>query len=520
MKWRVDVHTLVAVLLCCCFQSGFSQDPTDTYHGCYFDNHQRALSDLITCDEVSDVCHLSCGKEHRYCESMDMMTIDLCRDICRRRNLRYYALEAGNQCFCGGALSDPFHYGSAAGVPSGSCSHPCTGDNNTTCGGEFQMQVYEFQDPVPGSDCFHPGFVRNSYISHFDNLPAGVTLSYLCQPLHRIIGDAQVTCQPDRSWQPNMRPICNYTGVIEEPTTESVTTMQNLTTIQTTTAAKPLTTITDFLPYIIGGSALLLLILVVCLVGICVCGRRRRSGNAGQDISLKPEPAPVTFINTGFVAGDDADAKVEMPDILSSSANGKSSSPPPANVYNSRMSTFSEEPIYLNGEAAHVSVYGHVNETEPLSPDDPPSPIYLNAEAALPDNEQSPSTDTPDGNTGYTKRYSATTDRPYPKRGVSSEDPGAAYATGNRRAKKNGTGTKDLVGWSRPSSLYQRTEFDDEDDGESNEDNTSVEPNALSAAIYAQIDKSRKSDSRETLNSEVSGNSFFADPAKSSATRL
>ncbi|XP_022089482.1 uncharacterized protein LOC110978642 [Acanthaster planci] len=502
---KVAVCILVVT---CSFESGFSQDPTDINHGCYFDHSQRALTDLITCDDARDSCHSSCGIEHSYCQSTGM-TIDLCRSLCRIRNLRYYALEAGKQCFCGGALSNPFAYGRADGATT-NCSHPCTGDVNKTCGGEFKMQVYEFRGPVDGADCFHPGFVENSYISDGVAITTGNRLNFICLPLHKITGEAQLLCQSNRTWVPAVLPSCSFTGVSEDTTTEVVKTTQILSTAQTTTASVPLTSITDFLPYIIGGSALLLFILVVCLVSIFVCKGRKRSGNSGQDIRLKPEASPVTFINTGFHNDENEEAKVEMPDILSEARNA--SSPSPSSFYHTQLSTFSEDPVYSNNDAVRANdtsptTYANVNEGVP-STDSPPSPIYANFETVL-----------PESNSGYTKRYSATTDRPNQKRGLSSDDPVAVHATGNRRAKKNATGTKDLVGWSRPSSLYQRTTLDD-DDTESNEDNTTIQPHDLSAAIYAQIDKSRRSDSRETLNSEHSGNSFFADPAKSSATRL
>ncbi|XP_038056137.1 angiopoietin-1 receptor-like [Patiria miniata] len=295
MKVHLYLYSVVAVLVCVLF-GGLCQDPTDINHGCYFDTHQRALSDLITCEDASDVCYASCGIEHRYCESMDMMTIDLCRDLCRRRNLRYYALEAGKMCFCGGALSDPFQYGSTEGV--GNCSSPCTGDSSTTCGGEFKMQVYEFQDPVPGSDCFHPGFVKNSFSSFVEALPAGASVSYLCLPLHRIIGEAEVTCQAGGGWQPNMLPICNYTGIIEDPTTESVTTMQNPTTIQTTTAAKPLTTSTmngesgnEVIVAVVSVVVTLVVVAVVAVI-IIYCARnrmQRRDDRSAQDIPMNDE---------------------------------------------------------------------------------------------------------------------------------------------------------------------------------------------------------------------------------------
>ena len=120
----------------------------DINHGCYFDGSKRALTDLITCEDRREECHASCGIEHSYCESQSNMTIELCRSLCMNRNLRYYALEAGKQCFCGGALSDPFQYGSAAGA-STNCSHPCSGNRNQTCGGEFKMQVYNWEPKFP-----------------------------------------------------------------------------------------------------------------------------------------------------------------------------------------------------------------------------------------------------------------------------------------------------------------------------------------------------------------------------------
>ena len=254
---------------------------------------------------------------------------------------------------------------------------------------------------------------------------------------------------------------------------------------------------------------------------------RKRSGNARQNIRLKPESAPVTFINAAFSVENEELEKSGMPDILSASGNLPQSADNSyaENQYpqNNRMTTFADDGIYQNGEEIYQNcsvtdskgkphaIYANTDQkTAPVSPtDNPPSPVYANPEVALssnnPESDQQPK---------YTRQHSgnATTDRANIKPGSSSDDP-----TGNRRAKKNATGTKDLTGWSRPSSLYQRTTLDDSD-----EDNTSFNPEDINNAIYAQMDKSRKSDSRETLNSTISdeGNSFFADPTKTSATRL
>ncbi len=181
------------------------------------------------------------------------------------------------------------------------------------------------------------------------------------------------------------------------------------------------------------------------------------------------------------------------------------------------MSTFAEEGVYQNGDVTDSNDesklhYANLNEeSQPLSPkDSPPSPVYANMDESVPDSE--PSYSRQHSGNGY-----ATTDRPNSKRASSSSsDPSTVYATGNRRAKKNGTGTKDLTGWSRPSSLYQRTVPNESSD----EDNTVVTPDQLTNALYAQVDRSRQS-SRGTLNTtSEDGNSFFGDPSKTSATRL
>ncbi|XP_071807802.1 uncharacterized protein [Asterias amurensis] len=518
---------LVAAVFCCLLTGCFCQDPTDIYHGCYFDGVDRALQDLITCSDGMGVCQKSCGDEQTYCEGETGMTVDFCRTLCRSRNLQYYALQAGSQCFCGGALADPFQYTEYT-ADQVNCSYPCSGDASQTCGGDFKMQVYEFNEPVPGADCFHPGFVPNSFIS--DNLSptVGEKVTYLCEPGHMIVGEPQLTCQTMRAWSPDILPTCNYTGIFPESTTQPPSEQPETTTPASTTLNEvspttlPLVTITDFLPYIIGGSATLLFILVICMVAIFTCNSRKRSGNARQNIRLKPESNPVTFINAGFhVENEEAVSKPGMPDILRASGNLPLSPDHSfiANQYpqNSRVSTFAEEGVYQNGVVtdssdAPQSHYANLDDEE--SPRDSlPDPIYSNMEgaAAMPNSEPEAYVSQDYGN-GY-----ATTDRPNSKRiSSSSTDPASVYATGNRRAKKNGTGTKDLTGWSRPSSLYQRTVLNESSD----EDNTAFDPEQLNNALYAEVDKSRQS-SRETLNTtSEDGNSFFGDPSKTSATRL
>ncbi|XP_071799988.1 uncharacterized protein [Asterias amurensis] len=215
MAMSCVVVAVVAIKISFFVSLSLCQDPTDIYHGCYFDGVDRALQDLITCSDDMGVCQESCGDEQTYCEGETGMTVDFCRTLCRNRNLQYYGLQAGSQCFCGGALADPFQYTEYT-ADQVNCSYPCSGDASQTCGGDFRMQVYEFNEPVPGADCFHPGFVPNSYVSVNLSPTVGEKVSYMCEPGHMLLGEPQLTCQTMRAWSPDSLPTCNYTGIFPD----------------------------------------------------------------------------------------------------------------------------------------------------------------------------------------------------------------------------------------------------------------------------------------------------------------
>ncbi|XP_071496841.1 uncharacterized protein [Diadema antillarum] len=128
-----------------------------TFTGCFYDNpNYDVLPDLVNCtgNDIYQSCS-ACSPKYPYCQS-GSMTVELCFDICVRQNARYFGLQDGSQCLCGGA----FARFDALGTPTsgGACEKPCTGNASQSCGGSFTLRVYEIQEST--SDCFHPGYLN------------------------------------------------------------------------------------------------------------------------------------------------------------------------------------------------------------------------------------------------------------------------------------------------------------------------------------------------------------------------
>nr|XP_054772421.1 uncharacterized protein LOC129280420 [Lytechinus pictus] len=181
-----------------------------TYLGCFYDNNNReSLPDLIYCERDTypyDSCQNTCGPQAQYCQSQEM-TIELCRDICADQNMRYFGLQAGKQCLCGGFFA-PYN---ALGQPDGNdtCNRPCEGNSSQLCGSDFQVSVYQINESP--SDCFNPGYVLNGdqsqQDSSFYNASDVIDFATVCPPPSIKDGAASITCNASGNWT-NPPPTC------------------------------------------------------------------------------------------------------------------------------------------------------------------------------------------------------------------------------------------------------------------------------------------------------------------------
>ncbi|XP_071511574.1 uncharacterized protein [Diadema antillarum] len=192
-------------------RSALSQEYT--YLGCFYDDFQRdVLPDLIFCDRsrhpyntCQNVCNPVLGSN--YCQS-GSMTIELCRDMCLDQNLRYFGLQAGTQCLCGGDFAQYDRLGQPTDMVTEACSTPCVGNSSTFCGGEFQMSVYEFM--APQSHCYNPGYVLNGGESQAGDLyDVNDTIEFasLCPSPSIKNGAASITCTTSGIWT-DSPPVC------------------------------------------------------------------------------------------------------------------------------------------------------------------------------------------------------------------------------------------------------------------------------------------------------------------------
>ncbi|XP_062571037.1 zonadhesin-like [Saccostrea cucullata] len=95
--------------------SGFV--PTTGFVGCYKDGWYRTL-----------------GGAYRYSR---YMTINRCRNICKRRRNRYAGVERGVNCFCGNCLRRKNK------LANSQCNVPCGGNKKEGCGGRWRIAIYK-----------------------------------------------------------------------------------------------------------------------------------------------------------------------------------------------------------------------------------------------------------------------------------------------------------------------------------------------------------------------------------------
>eukprot|EP00057_Strongylocentrotus_purpuratus_P003657 XP_003727088.1 PREDICTED: putative protein TPRXL [Strongylocentrotus purpuratus] len=180
----------------------FGQDYT--YLGCFYDSNRReALPDLIFCDRLRDpyqTCQNVCGPKAQYCQSQQM-TVELCRDMCVDQNMKYFGLQAGSQCLCGGFFAPYNVLGQPTG-PDDTCNSPCTGNSSEMCGSDFQLSVYQYNESA--SDCFNPGYVLNGdqsqQDSSFYNASESIDFTAVCPPPSIKNGVASITCTESGNW--------------------------------------------------------------------------------------------------------------------------------------------------------------------------------------------------------------------------------------------------------------------------------------------------------------------------------
>uniref|UniRef100_K1QKY9 Putative fungistatic metabolite n=1 Tax=Magallana gigas TaxID=29159 RepID=K1QKY9_MAGGI len=85
--------------------------------GCYKDQRSRTLTEKKI--------------------SSKKMTVDMCRKECLTLKMKYYGLEARDECFCGNKLQKKVV------VADGECTDTCKGNKNQACGGSWKLAVYE-----------------------------------------------------------------------------------------------------------------------------------------------------------------------------------------------------------------------------------------------------------------------------------------------------------------------------------------------------------------------------------------
>ncbi|XP_071162416.1 uncharacterized protein [Mytilus edulis] len=89
------------------------------YIGCYQDHSKRILPKDVLTDKS--------------------MTVQKCRQFCRKKGFKYAGVENGNECFCGDVLRKNKK------KREGDCKTPCSGNKQQICGGPWRISIYTAQ---------------------------------------------------------------------------------------------------------------------------------------------------------------------------------------------------------------------------------------------------------------------------------------------------------------------------------------------------------------------------------------
>ncbi|CAG2252624.1 PLG [Mytilus edulis] len=89
------------------------------YIGCYQDHSKRILPKDVLTDKS--------------------MTVQKCRQFCRKKGFKYAGVENGNECFCGDVLRKNKQR------KEGDCKTPCSGNKQQICGGPWRISIYTAQ---------------------------------------------------------------------------------------------------------------------------------------------------------------------------------------------------------------------------------------------------------------------------------------------------------------------------------------------------------------------------------------
>ncbi|XP_072170583.1 uncharacterized protein [Diadema setosum] len=148
------------------------------------------------------------------------MTTEMCRNMCAHQNMRYFGLEAGKQCFCGGDFAPVKAAMATASLTSDVefCSTPCLGNSSQICGSDLYISVYELIRPA-GTDCFNPGYVPHGgliELTGFYNAMDIVDFSSVCLPPSIRRGSPTSFCSPAGNWS-DPPPTCSVRCPRPEP---------------------------------------------------------------------------------------------------------------------------------------------------------------------------------------------------------------------------------------------------------------------------------------------------------------
>lgn len=65
------------------------------------------------------------------------LTIPKCKNTCYRRAYTFAGVQQGNQCWCSNFVGGELAFNQT------DCNTPCSGDKNTSCGGQGKFNVFE-----------------------------------------------------------------------------------------------------------------------------------------------------------------------------------------------------------------------------------------------------------------------------------------------------------------------------------------------------------------------------------------
>ncbi|CAG2244656.1 Plasminogen,Hepatocyte growth factor [Mytilus edulis] len=115
---------------------------------------------IRSCTNIKESAYIGCYQDHRKrilpkdVLTDKSMTVQKCRQFCRKKGFKFAGVENGNECFCGDVLRKNKQR------KEGDCKTPCSGNKQQICGGPWRISIYTGTGSFPSHPSAGPNVIR------------------------------------------------------------------------------------------------------------------------------------------------------------------------------------------------------------------------------------------------------------------------------------------------------------------------------------------------------------------------